>query len=434
MNRRFNINNCSGGTTGGAFFSPRNSDVQFVVGGKTYHLHKIVLRASTQLYRLDPQHDPYVDIVSRMEGDTEVFDQFVNYIYNGEYDVNNGNAPDVLRFSLILKCERLYDIAYAIVVNNKNLETSVGLWSLADTFKDAKLERIFRRYILANIQILGLTEGFLKLDSDQIKSFLVDDALNVRSENQVCKYIITWLQYEPDTRVPEMLGLLPCVRFQHVELDAYMHEIYHCPVIANNPRVKRAVNAAYKLANSSNRELVRGVLVEMPEELHFKRPRMPSELAFAFAGSNRSTAALPMETYDVRANQWLPASDIAMMPARSHHHAVIVDGAVYLLGGVDVRTDRLTATVFRVDVAGDRCYEVRAMALARSNLCGEYVEGKIYAIGGYDGVKRLKRVEVFDIKRNTWRFTADMNRPRSDASSAVNKGNASIHTCAVLIY
>ena len=41
-------------------------------------------------------------------------------------------------------------------------------------------------------------------------------------------------------------------------------------------------------------------------------------------------------------------------------------------------------------------------------------KGKIYAVGGHDGVERHKSVEVYHIDRNQWYMGPDLIHPRSD--------------------
>ena len=48
-------------------------------------------------------------------------------------------------------------------------------------------------------------------------------------------------------------------------------------------------------------------------------------------------------------------------------------------------------------------------------------QNRLYAIGGYDGKKKKKTMEVFDPNENRWRVAGEMPQPREDLS----------HCCAV---
>ena len=48
------------------------------------------------------------------------------------------------------------------------------------------------------------------------------------------------------------------------------------------------------------------------------------------------------------------------------------------------------------------------------------LNGKIYAVGGYDGSSFLKSVEMFDPRNNKWTFVASMNVTRSRVAVVAN--------------
>lgn len=50
------------------------------------------------------------------------------------------------------------------------------------------------------------------------------------------------------------------------------------------------------------------------------------------------------------------------------------------------------------------------------------LDGLIYAMGGYDGYRRLNSVECYDPMTNQWTLMAPMNEVRSDASATSLQG------------
>jgi kelch-like protein 10 len=47
----------------------------------------------------------------------------------------------------------------------------------------------------------------------------------------------------------------------------------------------------------------------------------------------------------------------------------------------------------------------------------------VYAMGGYNGLFRLKSVERYNYKTNQWSLIGSMNVKRSDASATILNGN-----------
>ncbi|KAH8035266.1 hypothetical protein HPB51_004507 [Rhipicephalus microplus] len=56
---------------------------------------------------------------------------------------------------------------------------------------------------------------------------------------------------------------------------------------------------------------------------------------------------------------------------------------------------------------------------ARCYVSVAVLDGKIYALGGYDGDRRTNTAERCDPATNTWSLIADMNDQRSDACATV---------------
>ena len=93
---------------------------------------------------------------------------------------------------------------------------------------------------------------------------------------------------------------------------------------------------------------------------------------------------------------------------------------LYCVGGYDA-SDRAVSSVERLHVHGDRWEHVADMNKIRGG-CGVVAHNnRIYAIGGYDGRKKKKSVEVFDPNENRWRLISDMPHTREDLS----------HSCVV---
>jgi len=57
-----------------------------------------------------------------------------------------------------------------------------------------------------------------------------------------------------------------------------------------------------------------------------------------------------------------------------------------------------------------------------SILVSIFIDGSIYACGGYNGRTRMSTVEKYDPERNQWELVQSMNRQRSDASACSLNG------------
>jgi N-acetylneuraminic acid mutarotase len=109
-----------------------------------------------------------------------------------------------------------------------------------------------------------------------------------------------------------------------------------------------------------------------------------------------------------------------MPTARSWSSTSVVDGKIYAIGGIGgVRK------VEEYDPATDTWTDKADMPTGRTTLSTSVVDGKIYAIGGqtqWPGGTKLATVEEYDPATDTWTQKADMPAPRNALATSVVNG------------
>jgi N-acetylneuraminic acid mutarotase len=139
---------------------------------------------------------------------------------------------------------------------------------------------------------------------------------------------------------------------------------------------------------------------------------------YAIGGSG---AMAVVEQYNPGANTWTEKAD--MPTARAYLAASAVNGIIYAIGGgasSDSRREPLS-TVEAYDPVADTWTKKADMPTPRNGLATSVVDGKIYAIGGWNGSSIISTVEVYDPATDTWTRKANMLTARSYfAASAVN--------------
>ena len=130
-------------------------------------------------------------------------------------------------------------------------------------------------------------------------------------------------------------------------------------------------------------------------------------------------AALPKMSH-AQAGKWTKKAD--MPTARQSLSTSVVNGKIYAIGGWDGRVP--FRTVEEYDPATDTWKKKKKMPTARQSLSTSVVNGKIYAIGGSGiGLQLVATapVEEYDPALDIWTKKAKLPRPRTGLSaSAVN--------------
>jgi hypothetical protein len=124
---------------------------------------------------------------------------------------------------------------------------------------------------------------------------------------------------------------------------------------------------------------------------------------FAVGGANAtSTSFFGDFVGSTRYGIWSNAG--SPMPTARGDLAVVIDPVgekLYAIGGAD-HTSTALNTVEVFDLVSRKWSTAASLTVPRSRLGAAYLNGKIYAIGGYNGSSVVNTVEVYDPALNTW--------------------------------
>ena len=155
-------------------------------------------------------------------------------------------------------------------------------------------------------------------------------------------------------------------------------------------------------------------------------------------GVNAPTGLIPggpaelvgtLEVYDTVANTWKSLRSMSL--PRNHHSVEYLDGKLYAMGG---RVGSSYSGGWSSNVSMNEAYDIATdtwsqrapMPTPRSGTAIAVLEGKIYVLGGeawieeFGGVYRAN--EAYDPKTNTWTKAARMPTPRHGLATAVING------------
>lgn len=190
------------------------------------------------------------------------------------------------------------------------------------------------------------------------------DDLSVDSEEQVYEALLAWIKHDSESREKYLFQLLQLVRLPLVGPNYLVENISNETLVKNNFRCRDLLDEAiyYHL---------------LPEKRsHYK-------------------------TFNLK--------------PRCCNDAF---GLIYSIGGMS--TSGGSVSVVEVyDCVHDKWRFAESINLNRSRVAVAVLQGRLYAIGGYNGLERLSTVEYFDLETKKWRKVASISKPRSALGLAV---------------
>ncbi len=143
-------------------------------------------------------------------------------------------------------------------------------------------------------------------------------------------------------------------------------------------------------------------------------------------GINSAVMLSPLHfAYEIASNTW---TTVAEPPSAAYLYALAADssrGVYYLTGGIATTTSTVgTTTVRSYDPSTNTWADLPPMSTARYGHEAALIEGKLYVVGGVGPSGGLTSGEVYDFETKKWSPIAPLNRARIHAVNFVGKDPA----------
>lgn len=145
----------------------------------------------------------------------------------------------------------------------------------------------------------------------------------------------------------------------------------------------------------------------------------PFPLVFACGGHDGYEHLRAMEVLDVGNQCWRPCR--AMNTPRTYFGATTLNNRLHLFGGQNLDYKALCELEI-YDCLRDQWQVGSSLKYPRRNCAAAELDGRIFAIGGFDGAKIISSVEAYDSRLRSWMMLEPLPTPRSSAMSCAQGG------------
>lgn len=440
-------------------------DVEIEVEGETIQAHRFVLAAAIPYFR-----SMFTGGMLEMNQKRVVINDIsavamkavVDFVYTNKISISSENVQQLLFAASILQIDNIVCACQHFLTRTISTRNCLSLRQFAEIYNCEYLLSATDNFVADNFSTLRSRDEFKRIPFTHILSLLQRCDLNVKDETDVFEAVISWVEFDEETRNEHLPEVFETVRLPLLKPQ------YLCEVVNKHPLIKKsqicrdyisealfemlsplrdstaAIGTAISDFGSSqygfNCSISTVPQASSPQTTIQKlkcRPRK-SVAGVVFCAGGRGTAGDPfrsVEAYDLRRDVWIAIAD--MTTQRRHVGVVSACGKLYAIGGHDGVTHLASAEVF--DPTRNRWDRISPMQTARRGIAVATLDNVIYAVGGLDDITCFKFVERYDIELDTWSRVADMTIQRGGVGVSSlgkflfaiggNDGTSSLESC-----
>ncbi|XP_005921409.1 kelch-like protein 6 [Haplochromis burtoni] len=377
------------------------TDVTLRVQGHDFACHRAILAAASHYFRamfcsgLKESHEERVE----MKGlDSGTMHCLLEYTYTSRALLTHSNVQRILEAASQFQFLRVVDACSSFLSKSMQLDTCIGILNLADRHALSALRARAQDYITTQFSQVVQQQDFLELPVESLETILQRDDLDVKCEECVFEALMHWVRARQDERYPSLARLLTHVRLPLLEPAYFVEKVESDELIRRCSEAFPLLQEA-RIYHLSGREVVSERT--KPRVQHFL-----SEVFLIIGGCTKDERFISTVTcLDPLRRSRLEVARMPMTELEDESQnrkwvefaCITFHNEVYISGGKETQHD-----VWKYNGALDKWIQIEPLSTGRWRHKMAVHCGKVYALGGFDGVQRLSSVEAYDPFHNRW--------------------------------
>ncbi|XP_063487299.1 kelch-like protein 17 isoform X2 [Symphalangus syndactylus] len=412
-------------------------DIVLHVAAKEIRAHKVVLASCSPYFHAmftNEMSESRQTHVTLHDIDPQALDQLVQFAYTAEIVVGEGNVQTLLPAASLLQLNGVRDACCKFLLSQLDPSNCLGIRGFADAHSCSDLLKAAHRYVLQHFVDVAKTEEFMLLPLKQVLELVSSDSLNVPSEEEVYRAVLSWVKHDVDARrqhVPRVRrgpggshsiqeGVQVAEGLVHPDLARVQGvrggDAPTC--LKKNPSHRWYGHLGGYLSPDAQRARGSRLTLAFPAPQLMKCVRLPL-LSRDFLLGHVDAESLVRHHPDCK-DLLIEALKFHLLPEQrgvlgtSRTRPRRCEGAgpvLFAVGGGSLFAIHGDCEAY--DTRTDRWHVVASMSTRRARVGVAAVGNRLYAVGGYDGTSDLATVESYDPVTNTWQPEVSMGTRRS---------------------
>ncbi|XP_066518148.1 kelch-like protein 33 [Hoplias malabaricus] len=403
-------------------------DVELEAEGRAFPAHKVLLSVSSDYFRAmfssGMRESQQASVSLRLMGADDL-GALLHCCYSGDLALDWDCIFERTSSALQLQFQPALSLCLHFLEQHIDIHSCLDIAAFAEAYMLVDLLEKAEDFVLVHFQEVAATPKFLDLRPEKLLDVLSRDGLCASSELAVFRAVVTWIEAEPEERLPLARELMAGVRFPLMtfrefrevravnlqmecssdgEVDLYGSALKEFGFGGSNPKVQNRVRRP------------KDALVLVGGDQLDNEQRLPSRQLW-FANSMSSRVGL------VKEMEWRILGEMPEQ-ARFRHGVGVLDRKLFVVGGCHYYSQADTMkSAYRYDPLRDSWVRLADMQENRSNFAMVVRGDSLYAIGGDRDIStNLDSVEKYSPDTDTWSFVHPLDQPLSGHAASVWKG------------
>lgn len=370
-------------------------DVILKVGEAQIAAHRNVLAAASPYFRVMFTSDfseSRMEAVPIFDVDPPSVKAVIDYCYTGLLNVSSENVQSLFQAASLFQMDKICHVCCKYMERQIHPLNCIGIQGFAEVHGFQELYRRATEEIMENFCAVVEGEEFLHLEFSKLQEVLASDDLNIDSEDSVLNAAMLWLNSDLANREKHKYEILSQIRIPLLSPEVLVEKLHSSALFRSDPRSSQLISdvMAYLLHPSEN---------SVPRQLGMTRPRKGRRALYVIGGIQKrdGTRSNRVQRFQMENHVW---ENLASMSCpRSGVGVCMVGNYIYAIGGFN-GMERVRSGE-KYDPMTNTWSAITPMPTQRSSLSLVYFNGFIYALGGRN-TSHLRVVERYSVGTNEW--------------------------------
>ncbi|XP_049315428.1 kelch-like protein 5 isoform X2 [Bactrocera dorsalis] len=432
-------------------------DVTFKVSNPTALVpaHRLILAAASpyfeNLFNGNQGTNPVIEI---NDIDSDTFERLITFCYTGQALITVNTVAAMLNAAIVLKLDDAITSSVDYLMTHINEYTLQGAYTLERETQCEVLRQKIIEYETQNFMEISRSDEFLNFDVEKLQRILVSDNLNITREEDAYDAIQRWYNHDVPARQEQLPLLIACLRLTLSNVNFLMTQILPlpgCELLAlralswiREPTARPIINMRFteprgiSTTNCGDKTILAVCSELTPKLLRYYKTEnkwqeyesikfdyqcygtiLKDDNLLFIGGFNIGCISYNIvRCWNIRNKTWYNLQD--MVQARRNHCVVELNGKIYAIGGYDGKNVLSSVERYTISVGWKF---VNSLIVGRFDAGAVTFNGKIFIMGGNNGSGDLKSVECYNPDSNTWTSCADMKICHSSPGVTAHKGH-----------